>query len=112
MRPHLAPVGTTPSLTSAHNDPVCVLPASLAGKGLRLYVQFDSALPCLVTINLKWHSRAWDVVCAALPPSLQQTECTRSKQVGPVAARPSETQCSAVELARRNGRIMQKLGFG
>lgn len=45
------------------------------------------------------------MVCAALPPSLQQTECTHSKQVGPVVAGPSKTQCSAVELARRNGCI-------
>lgn len=43
------------------------------------------------------------MVCAALPPSLQQTKCTYSKQVGPVAARPSKTPCSAVELARCNG---------
>lgn len=42
---------------------------------------------------------------AALPSSLQQTECTDLKQVGPVMARPSETQCSPVELAMHNGPI-------
>lgn len=44
-------------------------------------------------------------MCAALPSSLQQTERPDSKQVGPVAARPSKTQCSALELAEHNGPI-------
>lgn len=44
-------------------------------------------------------------MCAALSSSLQQTEGTDSKQVGPVAARPLETLCSAVELAVHNGPI-------
>lgn len=57
MRPHLAPAGTSPSLPSAHNDPLYALPAGPHGKGPWCVQSLTTVVLYALIINLKWHLR-------------------------------------------------------